>query len=106
MFTDDVFVYLGSIFSTGQSNVFDKLHILIHADDANLIATTKELMIRKCTSMLEYCKLNSIILQASKCFFIVLNGSVETKNRFRLELRILSQIKITYRSWDLIFLGV
>ena len=83
-YIDDVFEYLDSIFSTGQSNVFEKLHILIHADDANLIATTKELMIRKCTSMLEYCKLNSIILQASKCFFIVINGSVEDKESLQI----------------------
>ena len=93
-YIDDLFEYLDRIFSGDQSNVFNKLHILIHADDANLIAMTRELMIRKLTSMLEYCKLNSVILQASKCFFLVINGSLEDQK----SLQIASEDPITHQN--------
>ena len=92
-YIDDVFAYLDSIFTNDQSDTFDKLHILIHADDANLIATTREQMAQKCFSMLEYCKLNNIILQLSKCFFIVINGSAED----RTSLELSSHSPITYQ---------
>ena len=50
-------------------------------------------MIQKLKSMLEYCKLNSIILQASKCFFLVINGSLEDQK----SLQIASEDPITYQ---------
>ena len=47
-YIDDVFDYLDAAFNVADvTDVFDRLHILIHADDANLLATTRVLMIRK-----------------------------------------------------------
>lgn len=74
-YIDDVFAYLDGLFVNDILDTFDKLHILIHADDANLFATTKELMIRKLQGMLSFCKKNSIILQSMKCYFTVVNGT-------------------------------
>ena len=39
----------------------------------------------KLRSMLEYCRLNSIVLQFSKRFFIVVNGSEEDKRPFSFQ---------------------
>ena len=78
-YINDVFDFMDSIFGTNNNNVFNNLHILIHADDANLIATTRDLMIRKLSSMLKYCKLNSVVLQVTKCFFTAVNASSEEK---------------------------
>ena len=61
-YINDVFDYLDGIFSTTNQYVFDNLHILVHADDANLIATTRHVMLRKLKSMLNY----SIILPAKQ----------------------------------------
>ena len=78
-----MFDFLDSIFGMNNNNVFDNLHILIHADDANLIATTRDLMIRKLNSVLKYCQLNSIVLQITKCFFTAVNASPEDKELLR-----------------------
>ena len=91
-YIDDVFDFLDRAFVT-DSDVFNNLHILIHADDANLIATTKEVMISKLKSMLCYCKLNSIVLQATKCFFTVLNSSADDKT----PLQVTDNDRIEYR---------
>ena len=45
-YIDDVFDYLDGIHGISYTCIFDKLHILIHADDANLLATSKELMVK------------------------------------------------------------
>ena len=84
-YINDVFDFLDSIFGMNNNNVFDNLHILIHADDANLIATTRDLMIRKLSSVLKYCQLNSIVLQITKCFFTAVNASPEDKELLRDE---------------------
>ena len=47
----------------------------MHADDATVIASSRELMVRKMRSMQQYCNLNSIIPQYTKCEFIVINGN-------------------------------
>ena len=82
-YINDMFDFLDSIFGMNNNNVFDNLHILIHADDANLIATTRDLMVRKLNSVLKYCKLNSIVLQITKCFFTAVNASPEDKELLR-----------------------
>ena len=53
------------------------LNILIHADDATLLATTRAIAITKVKSLLFYWNLNSIIPQYSKCFFVVINGGTD-----------------------------
>ena len=46
----------------------------MHADDANILASTRDIAIRKMKTLLEYCKLNCIIPQYKKCEFIAING--------------------------------
>ena len=72
-YINDVFDYLGQLYDHGKCNL-DVLHILIHADDATIIARDRTTAIEKLKSMLDYCKLNHIICQFSKCEFLVVNG--------------------------------
>ena len=83
-YIDDVFTYLDDLFRSDSTGLLDNIHILIHADDANLIATTKDMMIQKLKRMLDYCGINSVILQLSKCHFTVINGTVEDQESLRL----------------------
>ena len=53
-YIDDIFKYLDDIFGLNDNDVFYRLHILIHVDDANLLATTKDLMVRKIASLLYF----------------------------------------------------
>ena len=91
-YIDDVFDYLDRLF-VNTADIYDKIHILIHADDANLIANSKDLMVSKINAMLDYCKVNSIVLQPSKCYFTVINGSADDK----LQLQIPHHDPIEYR---------
>ena len=75
-YINDVFNFLGAIYD-GAKDIFDIIHILIHADDATIIATCRESAVKKLKSMLEYCNLNYIIPQFTKCEFIVVNGDQE-----------------------------
>jgi hypothetical protein len=83
-YIDDIFGYFDDTFANTCIHVHDRLHILIHADDANLLATTRDMMIQKLKALLVYCKMNSIILQATKCWFTVINGSEEDKHPLQI----------------------
>ena len=76
-YIDDIFTFLED--KCKNSQLFERLHILIHVDDANLLATTKNLIIEKIGHLLEFCGINSILLQASKCWFTVINGTAEDR---------------------------
>ena len=54
-------------------------HILLHADDCLLLATSKERLIEKFKCLEQYCMENSIRLQPKKCCFLAINSS-ETEN--------------------------
>ena len=75
-YIDDVFKFLGRIYDGGK-DILDVLHLLVHADDATIIARDRESAMCKLRSMLEYCNLNHIIPQYSKCEFIAVNGNEE-----------------------------
>ena len=68
-YIDDIFNYFDGIFVNPRSDVFENLHILIHADDANMISSSRDLLIIKLNSLLRYCHINGIILQPSKLLF-------------------------------------
>ena len=74
-YINDIFDFFGSLYDTGR-NFYEALHILIHADDVTIIASTREIAINKLRSMLYYCGINHIIPQFSKCEFLVVNGTV------------------------------
>ena len=54
-------------------------HILLHADDCLLLATSKERLVEKFKCLEDYCIDNNIRLQPKKCCFLAINSS-ETAN--------------------------
>ena len=68
------------------TSILDKLHLLVHADDANILLSTRELMISKIRSMVKYCSNNKVVAQLSKCKFIAINGSLEDKETVMLDV--------------------
>ena len=59
--------------------IYEIIHILLHADDATLLAHTRDLAVSKLRSLLEYCNINCIVPQYTKCEFIAINGNKEDK---------------------------
>ena len=51
----------------------------MHADDANILASTRENAVSKLKSLLTYCTWNCIIPQYKKCEFIAINGDESDK---------------------------
>ena len=49
-------------------------HLLLHADDSLILATTKTLLIKKYNAMDNYCVENMLYLQPKKCGFLVINS--------------------------------
>ena len=62
-YINDIFDFFGSIYDGGR-HIFDVLHLLIHADDATIIASSRVNAINKLRSMLNYCNLNYVIPQS------------------------------------------
>ena len=50
-------------------------HMLVHADDILMLATTRKLAIDKIFALLNYCGENYIKLQITKCTFLCVNSS-------------------------------
>ena len=76
-YINDIFQYFEAIYSRAHTSIFDNIHILIHVDDATLIAVNRTSVISKVRSLLAYCNLKKLIPQYKKCCYIVING---TKN--------------------------
>ena len=54
--------------------IYETVHILMHADDVILLASSRALAVLKLKHLLSFCKINNIKLEASKSQFIVING--------------------------------
>ena len=65
-----------------MTSLLETIHLLIHADDTTILASSREAAEAKLKTMLHYCALNHISLQISKCEFIVINGNDEDKKDF------------------------
>ena len=78
-YVDDLFDFFDSIYGISTDIIYEMIHILLHADDATLLAYTRNLAISKLRSLSQYCSLNCIIPQYAKCEFIVINGNKEDK---------------------------
>ena len=50
------------------------VHLLMHADDATTITSSRDSAIKKLHLLIRYCKRNWIIPQFSKCEFMVVNA--------------------------------
>ena len=84
-YINDVFVFFYSLYDSISEDLLDKLHILVHADDANILATSRDNLVSKVSSMMEYCKQNMIKLQITKCMFLVINGNDNDKMEIPLD---------------------
>ena len=81
-YINDVFDLFEGIF--GTSDFMNAIHLLIHADDTTIIATSRISAGSKIQTLANYCKRNSINLELSKCEFIVVNGDLNDKVDFFL----------------------
>ena len=72
-YVDDIFAFFDAVYGTSLC-IFEMVHVLMHADDATLVAATRDLAVSKLKHLLQYCKLNCIIPQYTKCEFIAING--------------------------------
>ena len=78
-YINDIFGVFRSAHGKCVDDIFKTIHILIHADDVTLLATDRASAIAKLQTLCDYCKLNHIIPQITKCKFIVINGSEADK---------------------------
>ena len=78
-YINDIFCYFQNSYANSNAcnSIFELIHLLVHADDATIIASTREKAVSKLRTLLEYCKQNWIIPQFSKCEFIAVNGMDE-----------------------------
>ena len=74
-YVNDIFSYFQTIHKNTMNCIYEIVHVLMHADDATIIASSREIAISKLKSLLQYCSLNCIIPQFSKCEFIAVNSS-------------------------------
>ena len=84
-YIDDIFEFFYTLFNMISNTLLEKIHLLIHADDANIIASSRDALIQKIQRMLQYCNLNMIKLQLSKCMFFVVNGTEEDRLKISVD---------------------
>ena len=68
-------------------------HLLLHADDSLILATSKKLLIEKFKSMEKYCSENMLKLQPKKCGFMCINS--EEKDSFTLKTGTINHLNET-----------
>ena len=78
-YINDIFDFMYSLYDNMIESLLDIINILIHADDATILASSRSSLISKIENMTTYCNENKIKLQLSKCSFIVVNGAEEDK---------------------------
>jgi hypothetical protein len=78
--------YINDIFDTFKrvhgrcvENIYKLIHLLVHADDVTLLATVRNCAMSKLQTLSDYCNLNHILPQFTKCMFIVVNGSSDDR---------------------------
>ena len=69
-YVDDVFEYFVSSFTSFC--IYEIIHVLMHADDLILTASTRSLATLKVKHLIAYCRRNSIKLEPTKSHFIVI----------------------------------
>ena len=71
-YTSDIITIFTTLFA--KELYIHMYHLLLHADDSLILASTKELLIKKYLAMDNYCLKNMLHLQAKKCGFICINS--------------------------------
>ena len=64
-YINDIFNYFYILYNNvaNADMILDRLHIIIHADDANILASSRTFLVDKILGMVNYCKENKIMLQ-------------------------------------------
>ena len=57
-----------------SEDIISLFHILLHADDSLILATSKASLIEKFRKLDEYCLVNNIKLRLDKCSFLTINS--------------------------------
>ena len=78
-YINDIFDTFKRIHGRCVDNIYQLIHLLVHADDVTLLATLRDCAIKKLQTLSEYCNNNFIVPQFTKCMFIVINGSEDDK---------------------------
>ena len=81
-YINDIFDLFEGIY--GRKSLLDTVHLLIHADDTTILASTRKDAEAKLRTLLSYCDVNHISLQLLKCEFIVINGDDYDKQNIPL----------------------
>ena len=76
-YINDIFDFFYDIYK--RNGITETLHLLIHADDTTILAGSRISAERKIRSLMQYCAINHISLQLTKCEFIVINGDEHDK---------------------------
>ena len=74
-YVNDIFSFFQAAHVNTTNIISEIVHVLVHADDANILASTRDLAVSKLKTLLSYCNLNCIIPQYKKCEFVVINGN-------------------------------
>ena len=53
-YVNDIFDFFGSLFDNARNTILEKIHILMHADDATIIASKREKSICKLRSLFHH----------------------------------------------------
>ena len=71
-YTSDIIIIFRKHFPAEE--IIKLFHILLHADDSLILATSKDSLIKKFQKLDEYCLKNNIKLQLHKCCFLAINS--------------------------------
>ena len=82
-YINDIFDLFDGVY--GVKDFLNSIHLLIHADDTTIVATSRKLMRSKIKTLVSYCNTNKISLEFSKCEFMVVNGEAIDKAEIVLE---------------------
>ena len=87
-YINDIFDMFDAIYK--KPNFLETIHLLIHADDTTILASSRLLAENKIRTLVSYCKTNYISLQLSKCKFICINGDKDDKLDINLQKGIIT----------------
>ena len=91
-YVNDIFQFFQNSYHNTTNNIYEIIHVLMHADDFTLTASTRPLVLKKLQSLLEFCNLNAIIPQYTKCEFTVINGDENDTEALTFGERLLKHV--------------
>ena len=92
-YINDLVSFLDSIYTKSTNNIYELIHILLHADDATVLASAKGLAVSKVRSMLHYCRINCIVPRYTKSEFVAINGNTLDKEPIPFDEKNISHVE-------------